>query len=368
MVFLLICPCFFLFSQEKMHHDAWLPFFLVIESPDSNSAQIEKAMQSILNMGQKSFYPVKSRLEETHHPRYFYLLEKLKSIPEKEWSKLNYFRECYQKAKELHQQGKSQDALKIAQAILVLEPELEFRREIESFVSECDISHENPAELKTEIQFSQEFYPFDKDIVVEFQLKNSQDTPILLFASKNHGIVVEVKQKDYFMDGIEKSQTSTKLIPWSEEINLNPGAKRIFQINIPNPMPSVLSHRTWKISAVIPRCRLTKEKKYSYPKIFFEEKEISSFPDSFIYLLKNPLNSCLWALSLGYEKHLFFASFFVHPKERKQLIPRLIEKLNRSNSIAVVSFGILKRFTKQNFASSTEWENWWQARSSFWKE
>ncbi|NUM35679.1 MAG: hypothetical protein HUU50_14120 [Candidatus Brocadiae bacterium] len=366
-LFLLLWFCIGIFSQEKAHHSSWLPFFMIIESRESTSSQIEKAMQSILDMGKKSLYPVKERLEQTQNPRYFYLLEKLQNIPQKEWSKLEYFKECYQKAKELFKQGKHQEALKIAQAILILEPSIDLSSEINAFIVECNLANAEKVEAKAELRFSQEYYSFGEEILLEFHLSNLQPTEITIFTSKNHGIVLDITQKDYFLHGNQKSETYTKIVSLGEEIKLPPGASKIFQIKIPNPIPSLLSYRVWKIAAALPRCRIAKGKIFSYPRIDFGEKETSSLPNTFHYLLKSPLNSCLWAISLGYEKHLFFASFFLTQKEKKEAIPRLIGVLESSSPVSLVSFGILKRFTNQDFSSKNEWENWWQARSLFWE-
>lgn len=341
---------------------------MIIESNDSSHAQIEKAMQSILDMGQKSFYPVKERLEKTHNPRYFYLLEKLQQSPQKEWSKVEYFWEQYQKSRELAKQGKFQDALKLAQAILVLEPALEFQDEIKIFMEDCKVHSSKDLEIKSEMRFSQEYYSFGEEVVLELHLVNPQLNDIMLFASKNHGIVADITQIDYFMEGNQKSETNRKILPWGEEIKLRSGERKIFTLRIPNNSPSLPVYRVWQIKASIPLCRLAKEQIYSYPKIFFGEREVPSLPSAFSHLLKNPWNSCSWAISLGYDKHLFYASFFLNQKEKKELIPRLIAILNYPGNIAVVSFQILKRWTKQNFASRSEWESWWQARGSFWKE
>ena len=345
-------------------------YFISIESDKDDRQSTNHAIQAILQLGTPTIPLVRERFNATHHPSYFYLLQKLQQAKPREdkWDKQHYFAARFAEAKRLLNQGETEKAWQLARAITVLEPALAFAADLKTFMHRCKDEQFSQRIVGGKITATRAFYPLGRKIVVQFSLTNYRKSPITLLSAGEHGIVVDVLIKQFSLNGNSREQQFSRIITISDSLQLMPAKTYSYELPLDNPTGQSPVFRRYKITARIPRCHLTQGEQSWYPRIYFGERNVVSLPQNFQQVAKTPLNVCLQALKLGYPHHLFFASFFVDRREAARLIPALIAKNETpQHDLAAISQVVLRRITGKNFSTRRDWENWWEARGLFWE-
>ncbi len=356
------------FAQSLDIETRILQHFAIIEDSESTAAQIENSSAAILAMGNPAIFLVQKRFSETHHPRYFYLLEKLKQkekieddATEGNW-KEKYFRLRFENAKRLAATDKVEDAQRLAEAILLVEPALVFKGEVQDFIHQCRnlLIHQ---QVVSGILVSAQTYVYPGvPLTLKLGFRNHQVIPIQLMAGPKNAIVLDIVMQEFSIDGEYREQTFSQMIELAPEITLGSGQSLQYSIKIPNTQTRACYTR-WKIVGRVPRCRVQVAGKSVYPQIAFPPVVIHGIPREMEHHLREPAQTCSYALQLDQPEALFFASFFLTQADQQKLIPEWIAHwMEKKSKVARIIPNILRNLTGHSFATPIEWHNWWLAQ------
>jgi hypothetical protein len=326
-------------------------------------------MNQLLGRGQKIVPLLQERFNETGNTRYFYLMQKLSntrvstSAEADKWDKSHYFRQKYQEAQNAMESGESERAIKLAEAILTLEPQLDFAEEVKRFIS--DLRDMAQQVLYGEMKAERDIYVPGETVQVQLRLSNPNNSPVAIHAGDN-GIVLQVYVQEFTPAGSCVDHTLSHIIPLTGQIILT--SRQIWQskVAIPNPVSDKAIYRVIHLKAAIPRCQVQQEDRRLYPRIVFRPVRVAVLPRPFHDVVRQPIASALYALRLGYAEHLFFAAFFVDRQAQAELIPAMIERLGTNAAMDQVITAILRRVSGQNLSGRNAWHNYWQANGASW--
>lgn len=350
--------------------------FAILDDPSSSELSVSKAFQQILAMGKPALPLIQKQFKQTQNPRYLYLIQKLNAvnddlktntstyIRQNEQAKLEYFQQRLQDAHRLLNDGQIKPANDLAQAILVLEPNLPFRKEVLELIKVC-----KEAEIQQEIisgimESPVQFYSPDKDIQIRLGFHNHKQIPIALVAGNQNGIVLDVIEQEFAYNGEYRERSFNFTYNLSDTMILPIGIQWLPMITIPVHKSSTDSYHRFTITAYIPRIRVEVEKKTLYPNIQFPKLKVHSLPSRWHFVIRDPVLSARQALAKQNDIILFYSSFFWNEQQKKQIIPALIAQWP-GNTLAMKRTlpTVLKLTTGQHFLSKIEWQNWWTSQN-----
>ena len=344
-----------------------------IENPDT-AAPREQAMARILQLGPATIPWLQRRFDETHHHRYFYLLQKLHAqaakppvtaTPASPWSKEQYFQKRYEEAAKLFQQREVEKAREIVQAILTLEPNLSLRAELEQLLHDCrDLAEQS---LQARLSCATKLVKPGEAIVVTVALHNPLNSAVTLIAGQG-GVVIEISLREFTLRGSVQERTLSQIIPLNGEIVLDAGAQWQSQITITNAVPAQNVYGQFRIKAYVPRSQIRYADRATYPQIRFNDLTISALPAHCHGVAANPEATVMAALQLRQLEPLFFAAFFLERPTKARLFPALANALEQEDRLDAVIVAILRRFTGKAFTNKKLWLNYWAANESSWEE
>ena len=352
-------------TQEQEFKKELVMLFMTIEDPDSPKKTVDLAIQKILAFGKKVKPIIRKRFTKTSNYHYFYILEKIKKNNKKtRWSKKHYFSQKFKQAKLLLKNGETQKASKIAQAILILEPNIIFREKLKELLRICKKKSFSSTVAVGILSAQKQYFNQKQKIVIKISLKNYLNIPILMLTGKKNGIIINTLLKIYTLEGGYKEQTFSNIISINDKISLKPGINYFAKFRIPHTIRNINLFQIVKISAQIPRCTILTAKKRWYPKFSFNDIQLFILPKEYNDAISQPLEIAQLSLKLGYPKYLFFASFFLKSKEKSKIIPKLIDGLGKEKFYRI-NIGILQRLTNKKFTTKNKWQKWWKAQKEF---
>lgn len=351
-----------------------LSLFLIIESPHSDSTRVNRALKHILQLGPDVIPHIQKRFKNKRMPCYYYLLQKLQCQQETDlktstanvWNKDKYFLRRYQQARHLLQTREIAKALRIAQAILALEPDIHFAEQVQDFVRQCKDRQVSQRVVGGEMRANSHLYVPGQKLSLTLSVKNRRQMPLELSLKKN-GIVVKICMKEFDLYGQYREKLFSRIVPLGEKLLLAPGNAKSQTLQIANDKIAGPCYRIFVISAQIPRSQIRYGEAIKYSRIIFNSLTVSSLPRQLHCIVERPLAFCLGALKFDSPRQLFYASFFVKKSEQATLISALIGYLGQKNSLDPVIYGIIRRLTGKNFTTREVWRNWWNAHRHNWQ-
>lgn len=336
-----------------------MPFFQILESKDSTEQEVNAVISTIIKQGTKVIPEVQDRYKKTRNPRYLYILEKLQNV---KLDMETYFKNKLREAYFCWNKGDREKAKKIAEAILILEPNISFAPEIKDFLKK--IEKKDITILKATIQPLKTYYTHGEEIELQINIQNLTNTQMRLANGDKSQIILEITERIFPLQGSYKTTTTTKSIKINGNIQLEAHEKIVYKTKLANTFKDH-SYRIYTIKANIPICRILLENKAHYNKITFAEINVHSYPEQYKTLTQNPWKQSLLALEQKNIVNLFYASFFLRKEEKVQLIPLLIQELESATKMSSICYIILQRITQKNYSSTREWKIWWEANKNF---
>lgn len=353
--------------------------FSILDHADSSEESVIQAMQTILAIGKPALPLVEKQWQHTQQPRYLYLIQKLNSLDQAtipslaanpissttsdQQAKLRYFRQRLQDVRQLLDAGNPQAAEKLIQAILVLEPKLPFHAEIIALSKQCKEAMIQQQVISGVMESPIQFYEPGQNLQLRLGFYNRQNTPIALIAGNQNGIVIDIVEQEFSYNGEYRERSFNHTYDLNGTIILPAGIQWLPMITVPVSQSLPNSYHHWSIAARVPRIRVEVQQNSLYPSVLFPKIELHSLPSRWHFVIRNPSQAAIQALSKQDGASLFFSSFFWNEQHKKQVIPQLIAQWpGRTSQMQRIIPTILKLTTGQNFESETEWRNWWASK------
>lgn len=366
----IILPTFCFLHAQDFQEQQVIPLFAILERPESKPENIQYAMKQIMELGPKILPLLQERFTKTSHPHYFYLMQKLTvdtPAPTRTtvWEQELYFARRYRDAQNFYARGEIEKAQQLAQAIFVLEPNISFAKELQVFLTRCrDLS---ASVLESDMTTDKNFYNPGETISVRLSLKTKESGRVSLRIGAK-SVIVKVVMEEFHVNGHYEEKVFSERVAIPEELNLAGEQSWQNSLNVANPPAQQPLYRLFKLSAYILPSQIKYQARTSYQRIAFRDLAVHCLPDTFHQVLKNPMETSLRAVQFQHAEALFFSSFFLDKPSQARLIPILIANLSKEDMVAVVSRGMLVRFTGKSFPSATLWQNYWYANRSLWEE
>lgn len=354
---ILLVNCGILAQNDNIEKDLF-SFFQIIEDKKEEEFIQQQAIKEIIAMGEKAISFVKARLKKTQNTHYFYILEKISPAKKTLWGKDKYFWKRYKKALELINYGKQKEAIKIMEAIIALEKNIYFVKNIKKSLKEAKKDPKDKIIL-TKAYATAKYFSFQDKWKIVIAIKNNTIQPIEISFSQKQ-LHLKITSTEFYLSGANRTNIKSKFPKIHNQIIIGGGKWWKAEIIIPPLIPKQQCYQELDIKVDIKLVTLRKAGKNYFPKIKFPPAKIKVLPKKYHAIMSNPTAYFNGAINNRYYEVLFYASFFIPQKNKVNAISELINNLEIISLSSLVK-SILLRFTKQNFSSIQRWKIWWRA-------
>lgn len=213
---------------------------LIRTAVSQKEAGAAKAQESLVDLGAAAVPLLRQALDEERDRSYtiLYILNRIyQKEAGREWKDLparrdtqkrqgtKYLQGKFEEAKRVQKGGGHARALKMLDAILVLEPELGFKQEVESLRVKVKASLYHSSVLTASFETEEEAYEVGGIIEVKVRLRNpGQQTLVIPLPGEGTNLgVLNLERRIYKPDGNWVTDYQTETLPLPEQIEIEPG-------------------------------------------------------------------------------------------------------------------------------------------------
>lgn len=234
-----------------------------IENDGVSDQEKQKAVEKIIAMGKEVLPLVEKKLQQTKNSHYFYIRENIQNSQKQvnAWSKQFYFKEKYQQALQFAEQKKYDAAIKIIDAILVLEPNIVFASDAKAFVEKLR-KEQNPGDqfISVDVLPLVKYYAFTDKLQLSLSIKNLSSASVVLNCGLEY-LDFKITTKEFYLSGNSRVDSYTKSVKIKKQIIISGGGYWERIITIPQNSTTDNCYQEMEVETSIKLVTLETEEK-----------------------------------------------------------------------------------------------------------